>query len=110
MNSRSELSSCASRPIEAMVWINEIESAKSIAELKTSNTVTGAKWQMNFEFFFLKKIGDWPQEKSPTETLTEESLLKKKLHRKRNASSLEGRLGRSTNIARSAARSNLSWT
>ena len=38
MNFRSEVSSCASRPMEVMVWINEIESAKSIADLKTSKT------------------------------------------------------------------------
>ena len=30
--------SCASRSIEALVWINETESAKSIADLKTSYT------------------------------------------------------------------------
>ena len=35
MDFRSEVSSCASRPVEAMVWINEIESAKSSADLKT---------------------------------------------------------------------------
>ena len=40
MNFRSEVSSCASRPIEAMVWMNEIESAKSIADLKTSYSIT----------------------------------------------------------------------
>ena len=32
-----------------MAWINEIESAKSIADLKTSKTITGAKLQTNFE-------------------------------------------------------------
>ena len=36
MNFRSDVSSFTSRPIEAMVWINEIESAKSVADLKTS--------------------------------------------------------------------------
>ena len=40
---RSEVCSCASRPI--MIWINEIESSKPIADLKTSYTVTGAKLQ-----------------------------------------------------------------
>ena len=33
MNFRSEISSCASRPMEAMVCINEIESVESIADL-----------------------------------------------------------------------------
>ena len=31
---RSEVSSCASRPIEAMIWTNEVESAKSSADVK----------------------------------------------------------------------------
>ena len=44
-----EASSCVSRPIKAMIWINEIEFAKSTAELKTSNTIIGAKLQTNFE-------------------------------------------------------------
>ena len=39
MNFRSGVSSCASFPIEAMVWINEIESSKSIADLKTCQVV-----------------------------------------------------------------------
>ena len=43
MSFRSEVSSCSSRPIEAMVWVNEIESAKSIADLKTLYSITGAK-------------------------------------------------------------------
>ena len=30
-----------------MIWNNEIESAKSLAELKTSKTTTGAKLQTN---------------------------------------------------------------
>ena len=36
MDLRSEVSSCASRPIEAVVWMNEIVSGKSMADLKTS--------------------------------------------------------------------------
>ena len=32
-----------------MVWINEIESAKSVADLQTSFTISGAKLQTNFE-------------------------------------------------------------
>ena len=44
----SEVSSCASRPIEAIVWIREVEPAKSSTDLKTSS-VTGTKLQTNFE-------------------------------------------------------------
>ena len=40
MNFRSEIFSCASRPIEAMIRVNEIESAKSLANLETSYSVT----------------------------------------------------------------------
>ena len=46
---RSEVPSCANRSIEAMIWVSEIESAKSIAELKTSYSITQAKVQTNFE-------------------------------------------------------------
>ena len=45
MNFSSEVSSCASRPIEVMKCINEIEFAKSVADLETSYTITGAKLQ-----------------------------------------------------------------
>ena len=38
---RSEVSSCPGRTIEAMVWVNEIESEKSIADLKMSYPITG---------------------------------------------------------------------
>ena len=56
-NFRSEVSSCASRPIEAMVCVNEMESAKSTADLKTSVGVAGAKLQTTFEVLDgLKKI------------------------------------------------------
>ena len=48
MNFMSEVSSCASRPIEAMVRINEIDSAKSIADLTTSYSVTWAELQTNY--------------------------------------------------------------
>ena len=47
MNVRREVSSCASRPIEALVWVSEIESAKTVADLKTSCTITGATLQSN---------------------------------------------------------------
>ena len=49
MNFRSEAPSCASRPIEAMVWINQIESAKFLADPKTSYATTRARLQTNFE-------------------------------------------------------------
>ena len=35
MNFRREVSSGASRPVDPMVWLREIESAKSTAELET---------------------------------------------------------------------------
>ena len=55
MDFKSEVSSCANRPIEVMVWINEIESAKSVADLKTAHSVTGAKLQTNDEVLGSKK-------------------------------------------------------
>ena len=42
-NFRSKVSPGASRPTEAMIWSDEIESVKSIDELKMSNTITRAK-------------------------------------------------------------------
>ena len=51
MNFRSEVPSGASRLTGAMIWINEIESVKSSAELKTSDTSTGAGLQTHFEGF-----------------------------------------------------------
>ena len=49
MSFRSGVSSGAGRPTESMIWIREIESATSVAELKTSNTTTGAQLHTNFE-------------------------------------------------------------
>ena len=46
---RSEGTSGASRLVEAMVWISEIESAKSITEPKTSKCTMEAELQSNFE-------------------------------------------------------------
>ena len=43
MSFRSEVSLGASRRVDAMVWASEIESAKSVADLMTSSTITGAK-------------------------------------------------------------------
>ena len=40
---------CKSRPTEAMRWVNEIESAKSVADVKKSYSITEAKLQTNFE-------------------------------------------------------------
>ena len=73
MNFRSEVPSYASRPIEALVWINEIESAISIADLKTSKTVTGAKLQTNFEVLDSKIA-------SGLKKINQRSLQKKGLH------------------------------
>ena len=71
-----EVSSCASRPIEAVVWTNEIESAKSIADLKTSHSVTGAKLQSNFGVIGWRMVS--------RRTLTE-TVSNTNLHRKKNA-------------------------
>ena len=43
MNFRSDMSSCADRPIVPMVWISETDSAKSIVDLKKSYFITRAK-------------------------------------------------------------------
>ena len=61
MNFRSEVSSCASRPIEAMMWLSEIESSKSIANLKTSYSITRAELQTAFGVLGSKN-GEWSQE------------------------------------------------
>ena len=55
MNFRSVVSSGARRPIEAMIWISEIESAKSFAELKTSNTINGHNCRQTLRFLTRKK-------------------------------------------------------
>ena len=87
--SRVEVSSCASRPIEAAVRINEIETAKSIADLETSYSITGAKLQTHFEVLDSKKRV--VSRRSSTETSKEESSCKKKLHKKKHAFSREGK-------------------
>ena len=68
MNFRSEASSGASRP-EARIWICEIESAKSIAELKTSSTITGAKLQTNFEVLDSKWLQEHDQRRLQEKSL-----------------------------------------
>ena len=65
---RSEGSSYASRPVEAMIWINEVQTAKSIADLKMSHTISGVQKQTNCEDLDsetasdLKKITDGDSE------------------------------------------------
>ena len=49
MNFRCKVSSCASRPVEAMVWINDIESAQWVADLNMLYAITGERLQTNFE-------------------------------------------------------------
>ena len=39
-----------------MIWIDDIQFAKSIADLKMSNTVTAAKLHPNFEVFLTHKL------------------------------------------------------
>ena len=55
MNFRSEVSSCATCPVVAVVWINKFESEKSIADLKTSYSITRANLQTNFEVLDFSK-------------------------------------------------------
>ena len=90
MNFRSEVPSCASRSIEAMVWVNDIESAKSVADLKTSCSITGEKLQTNFEVLD-SKIASGLKTISNGDYKRRESSFKKKLHRKKNAFSPEGK-------------------
>ena len=54
MNFRSEVSSFAGRQIETTAWFNEIESAKSIVDLKTLYSVTGSNLRTNFEVLVSK--------------------------------------------------------
>ena len=110
MNFRSEVSSCASRPIEAMVWINEVDSAKSSAETKTSFTITGAKLQTDFEVLDILDLRVVLR-RSSTETSKEEPSFKQKPHKKKNDFSREGKShGWCTSIQRSATEKNPSWT
>ena len=54
MSFRSEVSSCASRPLEAMVWISEIESAMSVADLKKLQPITEPGCRQTSKFLILK--------------------------------------------------------
>ena len=51
---RSEVSSCASRPVQAMTWINEIESAKYVADLKRSCSIVGQSCRQTLRFLSRK--------------------------------------------------------
>ena len=79
----SEVFSCASRPIDSKIWINVVESAKSIAYLKTSYTFTAAKLQSNFEVLDSKIAS--------AETSRKGSSFKKKLHREKKGFSRESK-------------------
>ena len=57
MNFRSGVSSDAGRPMEAMFWIGETQSAKSTAERKTSSSITGANLQT--DSFFIGRQVAW---------------------------------------------------
>ena len=50
------MSSCETCPVEAMIGISDTESVKSIAELTTSNTISGAELQTGLE------VLDWHKE------------------------------------------------
>ena len=65
-----------------MIWIGQIESSKSVAELKTSNTVTGAQSQTHLAVLDYKK-NEWPQEeqKKEAEKLDFEAWLDFRNHR-----------------------------
>ena len=45
------MSSGASRPVEPMIWISEIESAQFISELKTSKQSPGQSCRQTSRFF-----------------------------------------------------------
>ena len=67
-----------------MIWIDDIQFAKSIADLKMSDTVTAAKLHPNFE------VLDSQVKSCLKKTSREECLLEKMLHKQENAFSREG--------------------
>ena len=80
MNFRNEVSSSARRPTRAMVWINQVKSGKSVADLMTSSSITEAKLKTHFAVLGgLKEITN-------VETSDEESSFKKKLHKRKTLS------------------------
>ena len=90
MNFGCDVFSCASRPIEAMMWTNNIESAKSIADMRTSYSITGAKLKTNFEV--LDSQNSEGSQEDHQRRLEKKGLhLRKNLHRKNNAFSREAR-------------------
>ena len=89
MNFRSEVPLYANvRPIEAMVWINEIESATSTADLKTPKTITRAKLQTNFEVLDSKECS---QEDHQRRLQKKGLRSRRSCKKKKNAFSLEGK-------------------
>ena len=86
---RSEVSSGAGRPTEAMIWTREMNFSKSSAELKTSNTITEAKLRAHFEVLDSKIASNF--EKIINRHFKRRVFLQQKIHRKRNAFSREGR-------------------
>ena len=48
MNFKSDVSLSETCPVEAMIGISDTESVKSVAELNTSNTISGAELQTSF--------------------------------------------------------------
>ena len=83
------MSSCASRPIEAMVWTNEIESAKSIANVKTSYSVTGGQVADRLRSSDTKIASGLT--KIINGDFKRKSSFKEKLHKRKNAFSWEGK-------------------
>ena len=79
MSFRSDVSSFTSRPIEAMVCINEIGSAKSVADVKTSYSILSPRPNCRqTSRFLILKLPVVSREYS-TETSKENSSFKKKL-------------------------------
>ena len=76
MNFRCDVSSCASRPSAAMVWINGIESAKSVADLETSKYNHRVELQSNFETLGSKERV--VSRRSSTQTAKEQKMMPSK--------------------------------
>ena len=99
----------ASRPIEAMIWINEIESAKSVADLKTSYFITGDKLQTNFKVLDSKIASGL--KKIINEDFKRRVIIQEEAAQKEDDFSWEGKShGWSMSIARTATQTKPSWT
>ena len=76
-----------------MVWINIVESVKSIAGLKPSHSKTGAKLQTNFEVLDCKKASGLQkiinEDFNRRVFIQEEAAQKKKLFLRREGKSHE---------------------